>query len=77
MDVYLGPGKEGLAPLLHLDGLHWDDRFGPVDLNCQLLYATPSWLHDQNGRAEMVNFGALLANKQLLFEYGHVVLAAL
>ena len=31
----------------------------------------------KNGRAEMVNFGALLANKQLLFEYGHVVLAAL
>lgn len=38
--------KKGLH-LLHLDGLHWDDRFGPVDLNCQLLYATPSWLHDQ------------------------------
>lgn len=28
----------------------------------------------RNGRAEMADFGALLTNPQLFFEYGHVVL---
>lgn len=31
----------------------------------------------RNGRAEMVDFAALLTNKQLMFEYSHVVIGAL
>ena len=31
----------------------------------------------RNGRAEMVNFGALLSNPQVIFELSHVLMGAL
>ena len=31
----------------------------------------------RNGRAEMADFGALLKNPQLMYEYGHVIVGAL
>lgn len=37
----------------------------------------PTGFAIRNGRAEMVNFGALLTNKQLMFEFGHVITGAI
>ncbi|WP_308555085.1 cytochrome ubiquinol oxidase subunit I [uncultured Lactobacillus sp.] len=67
-------------------GLHlffiWMIVFGTITSAVWILTANSFMQHPtgfaiRNGRAEMVNFGALLANKQLMFEFGHVIMGAL
>ncbi|MGQ5708383.1 cytochrome ubiquinol oxidase subunit I [Lactobacillus sp. PSON] len=67
-------------------GLHlffiWMVVFGTMTSALWILTANSFMQHPvgftiKNGRAVMVNFGALLANKQLMFEYGHVIMGAL
>ena len=60
----------------------WMVVFGTMTSALWILTANSFMQHPvgytiRNGRAEMVDFGALLTNPQLFFEYGHVVLGAL
>ncbi|MDH5100886.1 cytochrome ubiquinol oxidase subunit I [Lactobacillus kefiranofaciens] len=59
----------------------WMVVFGTITSAVWILTANSFMQHPvgyavKNGRAVMVNFGALLANKQLMFEFGHVIVAA-
>ena len=67
-------------------GLHvffiWMVVFGTMTSALWILAANSFMQHPvgftiRHGRAEMVDFAALLTNKQLLFEYSHVVIGAL
>ena len=67
-------------------GLHlffiWMIVFGTVTSALWILTANSFMQHPvgfaiRNGRAEMVNFGALLSNPQLIFELSHVLMGAL
>lgn len=67
-------------------GLHlffiWMVFFGTMTSALWILTANSFMQHPtgfaiRGGRAVMVNFGALLANPQVLFEYGHVIFGAL
>lgn len=67
-------------------GLHaffiWMTSFGSLTSALWILTANSFMQHPvgyaiKNGRATMVNFGALLKNPQLWFEYGHVILNAI
>lgn len=67
-------------------GLHlffsWMIVFGTMTSALWILTANSFMQHPvgytlRNGRAEMVDFGALLKNPQLMYEYGHVVIGAL
>ncbi len=67
-------------------GLHlffiWMIVFGTITSAVWILTANSFMQHPtgfaiRNGRAEMVNFGALLTNKQLMFEFGHVITGAI
>ena len=67
-------------------GLHlffiWMIIFGTITSAVWILTANSFMQHPtgfaiRNGRAEMVNFGALLTNKQLMFEFGHVITGAI
>lgn len=60
----------------------WMVVFGTMTSALWILTANSFMQHPvgytiRNGRAEMADFGALLMNPQLFFEYGHVVLGAL
>lgn len=59
----------------------WMVVFGTITSAVWILTANSFMQHPvgyavKNRRAVMVNFGALLANKQLMFEFGHVIVAA-
>ncbi|MCH3911131.1 MAG: cytochrome ubiquinol oxidase subunit I [Limosilactobacillus oris] len=67
-------------------GLHlffmWMIVFGTMTSALWILSANSFMQHPvgftvRNGRAEMVDFGALLSNPQLMFEYSHVLLTAI
>src|SRR5699024_12551922 len=67
-------------------GLHlffiWMIVFGTITSAVWILSANSFMQHPtgfaiRNGRAEMANFGALLTNKQLMFEFGHVITGAI
>ena len=67
-------------------GLHlffiWMIVFGTMTSALWILTANSFMQHPvgfaiRNGRAEMVNFGALLSNPQLIYELGHVLMGAL
>lgn len=67
-------------------GLHlffiWMIVFGTITSAVWILTANSFMQHPtgfaiRNGRAEMVNFGDLLTNKQLMFEFGHVITGAI
>ncbi|MGM9891923.1 cytochrome ubiquinol oxidase subunit I [Limosilactobacillus sp.] len=67
-------------------GLHlffiWMIVFGTMTSALWILTANSFMQHPvgftiRNGRAEMVNFGALLSNPQVIFELGHVLMGAL
>ena len=67
-------------------GLHlflmWMIVFGTMTSALWILTANSFMQHPvgftvRNGRAEMVDFGALLSNPQLIFEYAHVMLIAI
>lgn len=67
-------------------GLHlffiWMIVFGTMTSALWILTANSFMQHPvgfaiRHGRAEMVNFGALISNPQLIFEYGHVIVGAL
>lgn len=60
----------------------WMVVFGTMTSALWILTANSFMQHPvgyalRNGRAEMVDFGALLKNQQLMYEYGHVIIGAL
>ena len=60
----------------------WMVVFGTITSAVWILTANSFMQHPvgyavKGGRAVMVNFGALLANRQLMYEFGHVILGAI